>query len=63
MINVEERSIIAGLQNFIDLKGTADKLVKMEFNPANRRIISLLFKDKVQIFEFKECLEMTETGV
>jgi len=56
MVNIEERKIIGGSQSFIDLKGNTDKLIKMEFNPASRRIISLVFKDKVQIFEFKDCL-------
>lgn len=56
MVNVDDRKIIGGSRNFIDLKGSAHKLIKMEFNPASRKIISLVFKDKVQVFEFKDCL-------
>lgn len=35
----------------------------MDFNPTNRRIISLTFKDHVQIYEIKDCLEMKQNGI
>jgi len=35
----------------------------MDFNPTNRKIISLAFKDHIQIYEIKDCLEMKYNGI
>lgn len=55
--------MLAGSQNFIDLKDTYEGFLKLEFNPANRKHLSLLFRDRVQVYELKDCVEITERGV
>lgn len=63
IINVDDRKIVKGSQNFIDLRESSDKFIKMDFNPSNRKFLSILFQDHVQIYELKDCVEMTENGV
>jgi len=46
-INVEEKKIMGGSQSFINLKGRESSLVKINFNPINKKIFSLAFKDKL----------------
>lgn len=63
IVNVEERTILTGSQNYIDLKDNYEAFVKLEFNPSNRKHLSLLFKNRVQVYELKDCVEITEQGV
>ena len=35
----------------------------MDFTPTNRKIISLTFKDHVQIYEIQDCLEMRQDRI
>ena len=49
---------MGGTQNFITLKGRDKDLVKVSFNPTNRKIISVAFKNKLEIYEIKDCLEV-----
>ena len=58
VVNVEERKVMGGTQNFITLKGRDKDLVKVSFNPTNRKIISVSFKNKLEIYEIKDCLEV-----
>ena len=55
-INVEERKILGGSQNFISLKGREKDLVKIGFNPTNRKVISVAFKKRLEIYDMKDCL-------
>jgi hypothetical protein len=55
---VESRVVIGGSQSFIDLREDSDKFLKMEFNPANRRQLALLLRDRVQVYELRDCVEM-----
>ena len=57
-INVEERKVLGGSQSFINLKGRDKDLVKIGFNPTNRKVISIAFKKKLEIYDMKDCLEM-----
>lgn len=59
VVDVEERAVVGGSQSFIDLREHSESFLKMEFNPANRRQLSLLLTDKVQIYELKDCVELT----
>lgn len=63
IINVEERTILSGSQNFIDLKDSYEGFLKLEFNPSNRKHLSLLFRNRVQVYELKDCVEITERGL
>lgn len=63
IINVEERTVLPGSQNFIDLKDSYEGFLKLEFNPSNRKHLSLLFRNRVQVYELKDCVEITERGV
>jgi hypothetical protein len=38
-------------------------LVQINFNPTNRKIVSLSFKDKLEVYEIKDCLEVKEQGI
>ena len=58
IVDVESRVVIGGSQSFIDLREDSDKFLKMEFNPANRRQLALLLKDRVQVYELRDCVEM-----
>lgn len=46
-INVEERRVMGGSQSFISLKGRADSLVKITFNPTNRKQVAVAFKNRL----------------
>ena len=63
IVNVEERTVLGGSQNFIDLKDSYEAFLKLEFNPSNRKQLSLLFRNRVQVYELKDCVEITEGGV
>jgi hypothetical protein len=58
IVDVESRVVIGGSQSFIDLREDSDNFLKMEFNPANRRQLALLLKDRVQVYELRDCVEM-----
>lgn len=57
-LNVEERRVMGGSQSFINLKGRSDDLLKLSFNPTNRKQIAAIFRNRVEIYEIKDCLEM-----
>jgi hypothetical protein len=38
-------------------------LVKIEFNPANRKVMSLFYKNSIDIYEIKETVELNESGI
>lgn len=38
-------------------------MVQINFNPTNRKIVSLSFKDKLEVYEIKDCLEVKEQGI
>ena len=63
IVSIDERRVIGGSRSFINLKGRDSTLVRFSFNPTNRRILSLVFKNKLEIYEIKDCLEMKENGV
>jgi hypothetical protein len=48
--------VVGGSQSFIDLRDHFEKFLKMEFNPANRRQLALLFRDCIQIYELRDCV-------
>ena len=51
-----------GSNNNISLKGDKN-LVKISFNPTNKKIVSISFKNKLEIYELKDCLEMNGKDV
>ena len=58
IVSVEEKKILGGTQGFISLKGRDTELVQISFNPTNRKTMALAFKNKLEIYEIKDCLEM-----
>lgn len=56
IVGMDERAVIGGTQSFIDLREDSEKFLKMEFNPANRRQLALLLRDRIQIYEIKDCV-------
>lgn len=56
IVDVDEKHVVSGGEANIDIKNNSDSLLKMEFNPANRKQLCLLWTEKVQIFELKDCM-------
>ena len=46
-VNVEEKRVMGGSQSFINLKGRTDNLLKITFNPTNRKQVGVFFRDRL----------------
>lgn len=57
-VNIEERRVMGGSQSFINLKGRYVDLLKLSFNPTNRKQIAVVFRNRIEVYEIKDCLEM-----
>ena len=63
LINIDQKRVMGGSQSSIDIKGRVSKFMKVKFNPNSHKVVSLVFTDCVELYEFKECMEVTENGV
>lgn len=58
IIDVEKKAILKGSRSSIDLKSNIDKLKKIDFNPSNKKIFSLMFENEINIYDIKDCFEL-----
>ena len=50
IVSVDERKVLRGSHSYIDLKGRDQDLVKVKFNPTNRKIVSVAFKSRIELY-------------
>lgn len=60
IVDIESHSVIGGARGGLDLSGKAEALKKIDFNPNNRKMFSLLYEKYIEIYEIKSCFQVSE---
>lgn len=50
IVDIENQKVSSGNLSFIDIKSKIHTFRKVDFNPSNRKIFSIMYDDEVQIF-------------
>lgn len=63
LVDVELQKIVSGAESSLDLRGNIDSLLRVDFNPGNRKTFSLLFTDTIEVYDIKDSFELGSDGV